>query len=261
MIVKTLRLSSILLFLCLLITNGTIHAQSNHAQSKAITNNDIILMTQADLSENLIIRKIKNSTANFRTEPRDLVDLKTAGVSESIIRLMMDIQTKMRKTAKPISNVNTSNPTLPVPAKKKSDNQRPKNQNTSSVVPKSKTRPINTSRDLLIRRAALRKAKTIAILKHSIYPKRQEIEKHLLKRKEWKKLGLSLIDNYKLADLYIEIDNIPLTIISVRYVYRVYDKKSAIIISAGETTAWGGLARNLAKKITKGLYKVQTGTK
>lgn len=48
------------------------------------------MMTQAGLSRELIIRKIKVSKGKYDTSAQNLIELKKAGVSDEIIALMMD---------------------------------------------------------------------------------------------------------------------------------------------------------------------------
>ena len=60
------------------------------AQAETLTNNEIILMTKAGLSRDLIVRKIKNSGGGFDTTTQSLIDLKKAGVADDVILLMME---------------------------------------------------------------------------------------------------------------------------------------------------------------------------
>lgn len=52
----------------------------------ALTNDDIVKMHQAGLSDDTILVAIKPDTAHFDTSPDALIALKTAGISEAIIR-------------------------------------------------------------------------------------------------------------------------------------------------------------------------------
>lgn len=59
-----------------------------------IRNLDIIQMTRGGLSEWLIIRKIRETTAtDFKVTPADLVQLKEQGVSEMVINAVLDAAT------------------------------------------------------------------------------------------------------------------------------------------------------------------------
>ena len=55
----------------------------------ALTNDDVLKLKQAGLSDQLIIAKIKGSPGKFKLEPDDLIALKKAGVSESVIAAML----------------------------------------------------------------------------------------------------------------------------------------------------------------------------
>jgi hypothetical protein len=105
---------------------------------------------------------------------------------------------------------------------------------------------------------ALKNAKTVAIRKSSLYPSRQSLEKALFKRKAWQKYNFNIVRLKEDADLYIEIGRIPLTLLSRRYVFRIYDRRSGTVLTAGETTSWGDLANNLAREITQKLDSVST---
>jgi hypothetical protein len=102
---------------------------------------------------------------------------------------------------------------------------------------------------------ALKSARTVAIEKSSIHPSRQALEKELLKRSEWKGLNLNIVRQRSGSDLYIEIGRVPLSWVTHRYVFRVYDTRSGTVIAAGETTSWGSLAENMAREIAKKLVK------
>lgn len=95
--------------------------------------------------------------------------------------------------------------------------------------------------------------RTIAIEKSSVHPSRQALEKELLKRPEWNGLNLNIVRYKESADLYIEIGRVPLSWISHRYAFRVYDRRTGTVIVAGETTSWGSLAQNLAREIARKL--------
>ncbi len=199
------------------------------AQTDTLTNEEIILMTKAGLSHELIIRKIKDSKGKYDTSAQSLIDLKKAGVSDDVIGLMMDNKTS-------------------------SDTNNQYSENTP--VAQTNLTETKNAHIVLEPKEALRSAQTIAIEKSTLNPSRQALEKELLKRKEWKQLNLNLVRYKEGADLYIEIGFVPLSIITHRYVFRVYDNKSGTIIAAGETTSWGSLAENLAREISKKLDKV-----
>lgn len=197
------------------------------AQTETLTNSEIILMTKTGLSNELIIRKIKDSSGNYDVSTNALIDLKKAGVSDYVIALMMD---------------------------NKAANSQPTLQNSQGYSDSDSTKSI--SHIVLEPKEALLSAKTIAIEKSTLNPSRQALEKELLKRPDWQKLNLNIVRYKEDADLFIEIGFVPLSIITHRYVYRIYDNNSGTVIAAGETTSWGSLAKNLASNIAKSLVKV-----
>lgn len=207
------------------------------AQTETLTNEDVILMTQAGLGRDLIIQKVKDSNGNYDVSARSLIELKKAGVADEVIKIMLE-------KPKPVA------PETVLQTTEKQGEQSNTTQNVSN--------PTSTERIVLSPKEALKNAKTVAIFKTSAYPARQELEKSLLKRKDWQKYNLNLVRLKNDADLYIEIGRIPLTLISWRYVFRIYERRSGTILAAGETTAWGNLAHNLAREITQKLDKVST---
>ncbi len=221
-----------LFFIFLFLTISTV---SISAQTETLTNQDVILMTQAGLGKDLIIKKIKDTNGNYEVSARNLIELKKAGVEDEVIKLILEKAETSTAKIEP--------KTLP-----KSETPAVTGQNFTQSPP--------IERIVLSPQEALKNARTIAITKSSLFPPRQELEKALLKRKDWKKYNLNIVRLKEDADLYIEIGRIPLTFISWRYVFRVYDRKSGTVIVAGETTAWGNLSDNLAKKIIHKLNSV-----
>jgi hypothetical protein len=78
-----LRCSSTVLVLLL-------SAFSLQAADKPLTNDDVIAMVQAGLPEGVIIEKIRVSPGQFDTSVEGLVALKKAGVSERIVRVIVN---------------------------------------------------------------------------------------------------------------------------------------------------------------------------
>lgn len=211
-------ISKIIPVLLILITSLTVFAQTER-----LTNADVIDMSKAGLGKELILKKVHTSRGAFDVTAKGMIELKTAGVDDDIIAAMMEM---------PESPANLS---LPQPAEIKNFSE--------STGPKTET-PISLPR-----------AKTIALEKSSLQPSRQALEKELLKRPEWKKLDLTILRYKESADLYVEIGFVSGSWITHRYVYRVYDRRTGAVITAGETTSWGSLAENLARHIAKSLVK------
>lgn len=196
------------------------------AQRESITNSEVIEMVRGGLGEEIVVAKIRKSQANFDLSAVALVELKKAGVSDSIILLMMEKSDESQQA--PAASVQTFSESA--------------GDNSVEKPPKD----------------GVRKTKTIAIVKSSVQPSRQALEKELLKRPEWKDLGLS-IDRYRdTADLYVEIGYVSMSWLTHRYVYRIYDRRTGTILAGGETTSWGSLAENLARHIAKSLAKIRS---
>lgn len=194
------------------------------AQTEILSNDDVVLMSKTGLSRDLIIGKIRDSKGAFDVSVQGLVNLKTAGVDDEIIQTMMEKSRTLREVS----------------------------GNAAAPLGYSDSQPIIDSVPPVVEKPAdaLRAAKTIAIEKSSLNPSRQALEKELLKRADWQKLNLNIVRYREGADLRVEIGFVPLSLLTHRYVFRVYDNRSGTIIVAGETTSWGSLAKNLARNIS-----------
>jgi hypothetical protein len=185
-------------------------------------------MTKAGLSQSVILTKIKGAEGRFDVSVNGLVEMKKAGVGDDVINALL--QSK------------------PAPA------AEPGNRSASATVTAERASPVFTSPQ-----EALLSAKTLALKKSSIQPSLQAVEKELMKRSEWKALNLAIDHYWERADIYVEISFVHLSLVTHRYTFRVYDRRSGTIIAAGETTSWGSLAENLARNIAKSLDKVRAG--
>ncbi len=222
---KLFSLSKVLLFSFILATVSIVSAQeSNESSIEILTNADVVLMSKTNLSKTLIINKIKDSKGAFDVSVQGLVNLKNAGVEEEIIETMLEKSRLLREKV----SVGTATTGF-------SDSQT-----VLESVPPIVQKPAD----------AVRSAKTVAIEKSSLNPSRQALEKELLKRKDWQKLNLNIVRFKEAADLRIEIGRVPLSLVTHRYVFRIYDNRSGTVIVAGETTSWGSLAKNLARHIS-----------
>ncbi len=197
------------------------------AQTEILTNADVINMVSAGLSSEIITKKIQIASGRYTTTASALIELKKADVPDAIISIMME----------------------------KQEDSLPYSQTTgaSQTQPTAETRSASNTE---IQKNAVLSAKTISFEKSSISPSRQALEKELLKRKEFKDLGLTILRYKDAADLYVEIGFVSGSVITHRYVYRIYDRRSGAVIAAGETTSWGSLAKNLAGHISKSLKAV-----
>jgi hypothetical protein len=210
-------------------------AATAFAQAETLTNNDIVEMTKAGLPAVIVAKKIRTSNTKFDITAAGLIELKKANVADEILTLMIERQ----------EIVPPNQPPDNTPAYSESGST-PNASATPSTV-RSSTKEILAS------------ARTIAFAKSSTHPSRQALEKELLKRKDFQQLNLA-IERYKdTADLYVEIGFVHGSLITHRYVYRVYDRRSGAVIAAGETTSWGSLAENLARNIARSLSAVREG--
>ena len=77
-----------------------------------------------------------------------------------------------------------------------------------------------------------------------------------MKRPEWPKFNLTIVQFKNDADIYIQIGFVHGSLITHRYVYRIFDRRTGAVLAAGETTSWGSLAENLARHIAKSLNNI-----
>ena len=203
---------------------------SINAQTEILSNTMIIEMSKIGLAKEIILKKITDSKNSFDVSTNALIELKKANVADEVIALMLE-----KAEVKTVES-----------------NETPKafSENLPVIEARQLTPPAVTAKDALLN------AKTVALVKSSLNPSRQGLEKALLKRKEWQKYNLTLIRYKEEADIYVEIGRIPLSWITHRYVFRIYDRRSGTVITAGETTSWGSLAENLAREITQKMDSV-----
>lgn len=207
-------------------------ACSIFAQSEVLTNAEIIEMAKAGLGAKVILDKIKSSSCDFDGSAKSLIELKKAGVEDEIISEIIE---KSKKQRERISQTD----------------EKPKESlNYSESQPNQEVKTNLTPAEIL------KNAKTIAIKKSTIHPSRQNLEKALLKRDEWRKFNLTLTEFELNADLIIDIGFVPLSWITHRYTFRVFDSRSGTVLAAGETTSWGSLQENLAKNIIAAINKI-----
>jgi hypothetical protein len=204
------------------------------AQSETLTNTEIVEMTRAGLGTAIIVQKIASSDANFNISAKALIELKKAGVQDEVIQALIE-----KNRATPVNVASGQTQTF--------SESQPSPTIENKVLYENKA---------VTPAEALRSAKTIALVKSSLHPSRQALEKELMKRGDWKKMNLTLVRYKESADLYIEIGYVSLSWLTHRYVFRVYDRRSGAVIAAGETTSWGSLAGNLAREISRKLNSI-----
>ena len=200
---------------------------SINAQTETLTNATVIEMSKIGLDKAIILKKITDSRNSFDVSANALIELKKANVADDVIALMLEKSEVKTEVAASNETTQTFSESLP------------------SLEAKQFTPTVVGAKDALLN------AKTVAIEKSSLNPSRQGLEKALFKRKQWQKYNLTLVRYKQDADIYIEIGRVPFSWLSHRYVFRLYDRRSGTIITAGETTSWGSLAENLAREITQ----------
>ncbi|MGD9587581.1 MAG: hypothetical protein AB7Q37_10225 [Pyrinomonadaceae bacterium] len=195
------------------------------AQADPFTNGTVVKMVKAGLSDEVIATTIRRSAVTFDVSPAALLTLKEQGVSNELILAMIETHdaSSLRDIDRSLTGYSESG--------------------AQPVMPE----PPRSPKQMVL------EAKTIALEKSSAQPSRQALEKELLKRPEWKGLGLTIHRYKDKADLFVEIGYVSMSWITHRYVYRIYDRRSGTVIAAGETTSWGSLAENLAKHIARSL--------
>ena len=223
------------------------------AQSEILTNSQVIALSKAGLSGEVILNKIEKSRVDFDISTNALIELKKSGVADEIIAAMLN-KAEANKTYS-----TSANAAIPATPATSSNSLRSTDSILLNIL--SEVKPatqVQPSGKILSPKEALATAKTIAFQKSSIQPSRQALEKELLQRKDFQALNLT-IERYKeSSDLYVEIGYVSLSWLTHRYVYRIYDRRSGAVLAAGETTSWGNLAENLARHITKSLNKIAT---
>jgi len=221
---------SCVLFIFVMVSTG---------QGEVVTNRSVIDMSRAGLSADIIRAKILRSDTNFDVTAKALIELKESGVPDDIISLLLERAdsvlpgTPPRQPAEPAYSENAPPDTEP----------KPDGHLTERPVPDPKE--------------AIRMARTIAFKKSSAHPSRQNLEKALLKNKDFKQLNLTILRYKEEADIFVEMGFVSGSWLTHRYVYRIFDRRSGAVLAAGETTSWGSLADNLARHIGRSLVQLR----
>ncbi|MEP6924007.1 MAG: hypothetical protein ABI954_06060 [Pyrinomonadaceae bacterium] len=189
---------------------------------EVLTNAQILEMSRAGLSKQIILTKIRLSAGNYDVTANALIELKKAGVEDEIVTAMFEVFNKTDK-----QNLNIVEQTTPKPIIK------PDASKTAAQL--------------------LREAHTVFFVKHSLYPSLEDLESSVLKRSGWHKFNLAVTRNRDEADLIVEINHEFLT----HYAFRVIDQKTGKVLTAsGVTSVGGALAGNIADKLIKRFNEV-----
>jgi hypothetical protein len=96
----------------------------------------------------------------------------------------------------------------------------------------------------------LKNAKTIYIRSKTSFLTVDTVERALALQKDWPKLGLTIVQDQRVADLLIEIDRPLFTYV---HTFVIVDKKTSIVLGTGKVTAFdgtiasGGIAKDIVK--------------
>lgn len=96
----------------------------------------------------------------------------------------------------------------------------------------------------------LKDAKTIYIHSKTSFLTVDTLQRALVLQKNWAKLGLTIVQDQRVADLLIEIDRPLFTYV---HTFVIVDNKTSIVLGSGKVTAWDGTTASgpLAKDIVK----------
>lgn len=96
----------------------------------------------------------------------------------------------------------------------------------------------------------IKNAKTIYIHSKTAFLTVDTLDRALIGQKEWSELGLTIVQDPRVADLLIEIDRPLFTYV---HTFVIVDKKTSIVLASGKVTAFdgtiasGGLAKDIVK--------------
>jgi hypothetical protein len=82
-------------------------------QGKPLTVGDVKSLAKAGISDDLIISQIRNSRTVYQLSPADIIDLKTAGISDKVIDFMINTQTLIPSAE--VASVVGATPPPPLP--------------------------------------------------------------------------------------------------------------------------------------------------
>ena len=96
----------------------------------------------------------------------------------------------------------------------------------------------------------LKNAKTILLHSKTSFLTIDTLQRALLANKQWKELGLVIVEDFRLADLKVEVDRPLFTYV---HTFVLTDSRTSIVLGSGKQTAFdgtiasGGLAKDLVK--------------
>jgi len=96
----------------------------------------------------------------------------------------------------------------------------------------------------------LKDAKTICIRSKTAFLTVDTLQRELVLQKDWEKLGLTIVQDPRVADLFIDVDRPLFTYI---HTFVLSDKRTSIVLGSGKVTAFdgtiasGGLTKDIVK--------------
>lgn len=116
---------------------------------------------------------------------------------------------------------------------------------TAALVPQSSAAIADAKPNQIIKNA-----KTIYIRSKTSFLTVDTLDRALIRQKDWSELGLTIVQDPRVADLFIEIDR---PIFTYVHTFVIVDKKTSIVLASGKVTAFdgtiasGGLAKDIVK--------------
>lgn len=99
----------------------------------------------------------------------------------------------------------------------------------------------------------LRRSKTIYIHSKTAFLTVATLDRALALQKDWPKLGVTIVQDQRVADLLVEIDRPLFTYV---HTFVLVDKRTSIVLTSGKVTAFDGTVASdgIAKQITKAFW-------
>jgi len=96
----------------------------------------------------------------------------------------------------------------------------------------------------------IRDAKTVYITSKTVFLTVDTVDRALTQQKDWDKLGLTIVTDARLADLYITFDR---PLFTYYHTFVITDKRTSIVVGSDKITAFDGsiASAGLAKEIMK----------
>jgi hypothetical protein len=101
-------------------------------------------------------------------------------------------------------------------------------------------------------------SKTIYVRSNTVFFKPDQMVNALLKRKEIAEWGLTFVEDYKVADLILELDHVLFT---YKFTFKIYSQRIGGIVATGDAIIWDGNlgANKMASRVIEKLAKARAG--